>query len=215
MSIVIDCGRHPCVERERGLVAATSALRRGELCVVPTEVAYGLAADAFSARGVARLREVKGRGDQVPVPVLVASARMAEAIVTGLDASTRRLMEACWPGPLTLVARQQPTLSWTLGGDTVSVRMPLHPLLLELITASGPLAVSTANRAGAAPPRTLAEAQAQVGDDAKVYLDAGPAGAHEASSVVDVTGEVPVLLRAGAFDLEALRALCPDLHDPA
>lgn len=211
MSIVIDCGRRPSAERERGIVAAAAALRRGELCVVPTEAAYGLAADAFSPRGLARLREVKGRGPDLPLPVLVASVRMAEGIVTGLSAQARALIDACWPGPLTLVARQQPTLMWGLQGETLQVRMPLHPVALALIEVTGPLAVTTANRAGAAPPRTIEAAQAQLGEDATVYLDAGPAEAGEPSTVVDVTAETPVLLRAGAVGLDALTRCVPDL----
>lgn len=215
MSIVIDCGRQPCSERSRGIVAATAAVRRGELVVLPTEAAYGVGADAFHPRGMTRLRDAKGRGPDLPIPVLVASARMAEGIVTGLSSAARDLIAACWPGPLTLVARQQPTLAWGEGGDTVSVRMPLHPLAIALLESTGPLAVTTANRAGAAPPRTIEAAQAQLGDDVTVYLDAGPAEAAEPSTVVDVTGEVPVLLRPGAFTADALRRSCPDLLEPA
>lgn len=213
MSIVIDCGQRPSAERERGVVAAAAAVRRGELCVLPTEAAYGLGADAFSPRGLARLREVKGRGPDLPLPVLVASVRMAEGIVTGLSSQARALIDAFWPGPLTLVARQQPTLMWALQGETLQVRMPLHPVALSLVEATGPLAVTTANRAGAAPPRTIEAAQAQLGDDATVYLDAGPTEAAEPSTVVDVTGEIPVLLREGAFDLDTLRRCVPDLGE--
>ncbi len=213
MSIVIDCGRGPGTERDRGITAGAAAVRRGELCVLPTEAAYGVAADAFSARGLARLREVKGRGPDLPLPVLVGSVQMAEGIITGLSSQARDLISACWPGPLTLVARQQPTLMWGLQADTLQVRMPLHPLALSLIATTGPLAVTTANRAGAAPPRTIEAARAQLGDDAVVYLDAGPAEATDPSTVVDVTDEVPVLWRTGAFDLDALQRWVPDIID--
>lgn len=213
MSIVIDCGRRPSAERERGIVAAAAALRRGELCVLPTEAAYGLGADAFSARGITRLREVKGRGPDLPLPVLVASVRMAEGIVTGLNTPARALIDAFWPGPLTLVARQQSTLMWGLQGATLQVRMPLHPMALALVETTGPLAVTTANRAGAAPPRTIEAASAQIGEDATVYLDAGPTEAGEPSTVVDVTADMPVLLRTGAIDLETLRRCIPDLSE--
>ena len=151
MSIVIDCGRQPCSERSRGIVAATAAVRRGELVVLPTEAAYGVGADAFHPRGMTRLRDAKGRGPDLPIPVLVASARMAEGIVTGLTPAARSLIEACWPGPLTLVARQQPTLAWGESSDTVSVRMPLHPLALALLESTGPLAVTTANSFDSVP----------------------------------------------------------------
>lgn len=213
MAIVIDCGHGPCTERDRGITAAAAAVRRGELCVLPTEAAYAVAADAFSARGITRLREVKGRGPDLPLPVLVASVRMAEGIITGLSTQAREFISACWPGPLTLVARQQPTLMWGLQAETLQVRMPLHPLALALIERTGPLAVTTANRAGAAPPRTVEAAQAQLGDDATVYLDAGTAEASAPSTVIDVTDEVPVVWRAGAFGIDALRRWVPGIID--
>lgn len=213
MSLFIDCGVAPGPDRDRGLVAAAAGVRRGECVVIPTESVYGLAADAFHPRGVQRLREVKGRGDDFPVPVLVASARMAEGIVANMDENARALIEAFWPGPLTLIAAQQSTLSWSLAAPTLSVRMPLHPLTLALLERTGPLAVTGAQRAGAAPPRTCDQARAQLGDDVVVYLDAGPARAQAPSSVVDVSGDTPVLLRSGGYSLETLREVCPDLSD--
>jgi L-threonylcarbamoyladenylate synthase len=213
MGIVIDCGRRPGSGRDRGITAAAAAVRRGELCVLPTEAAYGVAADAFAPHGISRLREVKGRGPDLPLPVLVASVRMAEGIITGLSAQARELISACWPGPLTLIARQQPTLMWGLQAPTLQVRMPMHPLALAVIEVTGPLAVTSANRAGAAAPRTIEAAQAQLADDVAVYLDAGPTETAEPSTVVDVTDEIPVLWRAGAFGADALRRWVPDLID--
>lgn len=213
MGIVIDCGRGPGSGRDRGITAAAAAVRRGELCVLPTESVYGVGADAFSPHGITRLRDVKGRGPDLPLPVLVSSARMAEGIITGLSGQARELMGACWPGPLTLIARQQPTLMWGLQAQTLQVRMPMHPLALALIEVTGPLAVTSANRAGAAPPRTVEAAQAQFADDVVVYLDAGPTEETEPSTVVDVTDEIPVVWRTGAFHADALRRWVPDLID--
>lgn len=217
MSIVVDCGVEPGPERTRGVTAAAAALRRGELVVLPTESVYGVAADAFHPRGTTRLRTARGSAPDLPLPVLVGSARMAEGIVTGLGAPARALIEAFWPGPLTLIARQQPTLAWDIGdagSGTVSVRMPLHPLALEVLAGTGPLAVTGAHRSGGRPPRTLAEARVQLGDDVAVYLDAGACGEERMSCVVDVSGEVPLLLRPGAYPLDALREVCPDLTAP-
>jgi L-threonylcarbamoyladenylate synthase len=213
MSILVDCGTRANPERSRGITAAAAAVRRGELIVLPTEAAYGLAADAFSPRGLERLRSAKGRGPELAIPVLVASVRMAEGIVTGLTDTARALIDAFWPGPLTLVTRPQPTLAWGMAGDTLQVRMPLHPLALAVITTTGPLAVSTANIAGAPAPRSIVDAQAQLGDDVTVYLDAGPTVHTQTSSVVDVTGGIPVLLRAGGYDVATLRRACPELID--
>jgi L-threonylcarbamoyladenylate synthase len=127
--------------------------------------------------------------------------------------SAQDLIEAFWPGGLTLVCAVQPTLQWDLGetGGTVAVRMPLHPVAIELLTATGPMAVSSANRSGLAPATTVDEAIEQLGDDVSVYLDGGPSGAPVPSSIVDVTGDVPRLLRAGAVTEELLREVCGDL----
>ncbi|MGI9196134.1 MAG: L-threonylcarbamoyladenylate synthase, partial [Candidatus Nanopelagicales bacterium] len=107
----------------------------------------------------------------------------------------------------------QPTLAWDLGGSsgTVSLRMPLHPVALDVLNAAGPLAVTGAHAAGDVPPRTCDEAEEKLGEEVALYLDAGPCAAEQPSAIVDLTGDVPVLLREGAFDFEALRAVCPEL----
>lgn len=209
--LVIDC-RVP-EERTRAIRAAVSAVRRGDLAVIPTESAYAIVADPFNAPGVARLRAAKGRGRDLPLPICVARPRMVDGLVSGLGPEARALIDGFWPGALTLVATQQPTLAWDLGDShgTVAVRMPLHPVALEVIRETGPLVVTTANRAGALAARSSQEAQQVFGDEVAVYLDDGPSGDGEPSSVVDVTGETPLLVRAGAFGLEELRLVCPSL----
>ena len=217
MSLRIDVGTAPSPARARGVTAATAALRRGELVVLPTESMYGVAADAFSARGIEQLREIKGRGPAFPIGVLVGSVRTVDGLASGISQDGRALIAAFWPGPLTLIVREQPTLAWDLGGSTgtVSLRMPLHPVALDVLNAAGPLAVTGAHAAGDAPPRTCDEAEAKLGDEVALYLDGGPCAAEQPSAIVDLTGEVPVLVREGAFDLEALRAVCPDLLAPS
>ena len=201
------------LERATGLDVAGSAVRRGDLVVLPTDTVYGLGTDAFQPDAVAKLLETKGRGRDMPVPVLVGSPRTLPGIATGLSPSAQSLIEAFWPGGLTLVCTVQPTLQWDLGETrgTVAVRMPLHPVAIELLTATGPLAVSSANRSGMAPATTLDEAIEQLGDDVSVYLDGGPSGEPVPSTIVDVTGDVPRLLRAGAVTAELLREVCGDL----
>jgi tRNA threonylcarbamoyl adenosine modification protein (Sua5/YciO/YrdC/YwlC family) len=201
------------VERATGLDVAGSAVRRGDLVVLPTDTVYGLGTDAFSPDAVAKLLETKGRGRDMPVPVLVGSPRTLDGIATGLTQSARSLVEAFWPGGLTLVCAVQPTLQWDLGETrgTVAVRMPLHPVAIELLTATGPMAVSSANRSGVAPATTLDEAIEQLGNGVSVYLDGGASGEPVPSTIVDVTGDVPRLLRAGAVTEEALREVCGDL----
>ena len=153
-------------ERERGLEVAQSARRRGDLVVLPTDTVYGLGCDAFSPPGVAKLLAAKGRGRDMPVPVLVGSPDTIEGLAYGLSKSARDLVEAFWPGALTVVVRHQPSLAWDLGdaNGTVALRMPLHPVAIELLRLVGPMAVSSANRSGSAPATTYAEAEAQLGD---------------------------------------------------
>ncbi len=217
MPFTIDVGTVPSAERARGVTAASAAVRRGELVVFPTESTYGLGADPFSVRGIERLRSVKGRGSATPLSVLVGAVRTVDGLASGIGADGRALIEAFWPGPLTLLLREQPTLAWDLGGDTgtISVRMPLHPVALDLLAATGPLAVTGAHRAGGAPPRTCTDAEDQLGDDVTVYLDAGPVPGDLPSTVVDLTGETPRVLREGAYGLTVLQEVCPDLGLPA
>jgi tRNA threonylcarbamoyl adenosine modification protein (Sua5/YciO/YrdC/YwlC family) len=200
-------------ERRRGLEAATSAVRRGDLVVLPTDTVYGVGCDAFSALGVTRLLEAKRRGRDLPLPVLVGTPQTLEGLAYGLSKAARDLVEAFWPGALTVVVRAQPSLAWDLGdaAGTVALRMPLHPVAIELLTATGPMAVTSANVAGAAPATDFAQADQQLGDAVAIYLDAGPVLEAVPSTIVDVTGPTPRLLRAGAFDVETLRSVCPEI----
>jgi tRNA threonylcarbamoyl adenosine modification protein (Sua5/YciO/YrdC/YwlC family) len=198
------------MERTRGIAEAVSAVRRGELVVLPTDTVYGIGADAFTPAAVAALLQAKGRGRDMPSPVLVGSVRAAQALVEDFGTYGQDLVDEFWPGALTLVCRANSTLAWDLGDSkgTVAVRMPLHQLALELLKETGPLAVSSANRSGVPPARTADDAEAQLGDSVEVYLDDGPSGEADPSSIVDLTGAVPRLLRAGAISEERLREVC-------
>jgi tRNA threonylcarbamoyl adenosine modification protein (Sua5/YciO/YrdC/YwlC family) len=214
MSVTFDC-TDP-IQQERGLGAAIAAIRRNELVVLPTDTVYGLAADAFTPMAVDGLLSAKGRGRDMPVPVLVASREMAEALVASLSDAGRRLADAFWPGPLTLVTLHSAGLVWDLGDarGTVALRMPDHPVARALISETGPLAVSSANRSGEAPATTALEASEQLGDDVSVYLDAGPCDRAVPSTIVDLTSDVPRILRLGALDGADLRAVIPEITDP-
>ena len=205
MSARFDC-TDPA-QRAAGLAEAAASLRKGDLAVIPTDTVYGLAADAFSPPAVVGLLAAKGRDRQMPPPVLVGTVRAAIALVEGLDESGKDLIDEFWPGALTLVLRANRSLIWDLGDTkgTVAVRMPLHELALELLKETGPLAVSSANRSGSPPATTAAAAEAQLGDAVAVYLDGGPCAGDVPSTIVDLTGPVPKLLRAGAISVERLR----------
>jgi L-threonylcarbamoyladenylate synthase len=211
VALFFDCG-NPDV-REDAVRSAAASVQAGELVVLPTDTVYGLGADAFRRDAVAALLAVKGRGRDVPVPVLVGSWATLDGLVSEVDARSRDLVEAFWPGGLTLVVRHAPSLSWDLGdaAGTVAVRMPLHPVAIELLEQTGPMAVSSANRHGAPPAQTAAQAREQLGDDVAVYLEDGPAHGGVASTIVDVTGPRPRVLRQGAIPLSALREVVPDV----
>lgn len=213
MSSRFDCS--DAAGRRRGLARARAALDEGELVVVPTEASYGLACDAFSILGVSALRSAKGNRRLAP-PVLIGSGRTLDGLATDVSPATRDLAEAFWPGPLTLVCRAQPTLEWRLGdggGGAVSLRVPLHPVALQLLAETGPLAVTGANTPGHPLPTMYHEAHEQFGDLVAVYLDAGPTQYGGPSTVVDVRSQVPRVLRRGALETQALRAVVPELLD--
>jgi L-threonylcarbamoyladenylate synthase len=211
VALFFDCG-NPDV-RVDAISTAVHSVSAGELVVLPTDTVYGLGADAFDAVAVADLLRAKGRGREFPVPVLVGSWSTLDGLVTAVDSRTRDLVEAFWPGGLTLVVRHAPSLNWDLGDaqGTVAVRMPLHPVAIELLERTGPMAVSSANRHGEPAATTAAEAQEQLGDDVAVYLEDGPVPGGIASTIVDVTAGRPRILRLGALGVEELREVVPDI----
>jgi tRNA threonylcarbamoyl adenosine modification protein (Sua5/YciO/YrdC/YwlC family) len=186
----------------------------GQLIIMPTDTVYGIGADAFDSAAVTELLAAKGRGRDVPVPVLVGSWDTIDGLVTYVPAQVRSLIEAFWPGGLTLVVEHAPSLSWDLGDarGTVAVRMPLHPVALEVLDRTGPMAVSSANRHGHPPALDVAQAREQFGELVPLYLDGGPASIGVASTIVDVTRQTPRVLRSGAVGVDELRAVLPDLE---
>ena len=195
---------------------AVAALQRGDLVVLPTDTVYGVAADAFSPAAVERLLAAKGRGRDMPVPVLVGDVRGLHGLAADVTEQMQAVVDAHWPGPLTIIVPAAPSLAWDLGETrgTVAVRMPQHPVALDVLSSTGPLAVSSANRTGHPAPATADEAERQLGAAVAVYLEAGSSGEAVASTIVDLTGERPVVRRAGALSVEALRGVLPELDPP-
>lgn len=144
----------------------------------------------------------------MPVGVLVGSWHTIEGLVYSLPDVARELIRAFWPGALSLVVEQAPSLQWDLGDarGTVMVRMPLHPVAIDLLRQTGPMAVSSANISGEAPATTAQEAQRQLGDLVDVYLDSGSSAQQAASTIVDVTGPAPRILREGPVSVAAIAA---------
>lgn len=193
--------------RVSALDEAVAALGRGELIVLPTDTVYGVGADAFTPAAVQGLLDAKGRGRQMPPPVLIADVRTLDGLARDVPAGARALAEAFWPGGLTLIVQAQPSLAWDLGetGGTVALRVPDHQIARELLGRTGPLAVSSANRTGRPAATTAAQAFDQLGESVAVYLDAGPTPGLTPSTIVDATGGRLKVLRFGVLDLAALR----------
>jgi len=193
-------------ERESGLAAATLAVQRGELVVLPTDTVYGVGADAFDPASVRRLLAAKGRGREMPPPVMVSAASTLDALAVGVPSWARSLIEELWPGPLTLVCRQQPSLQWDLGDarGTVAVRMPDHEVALALLSRTGPLAVSSANLTGMDAATDAQQAQSMLGEAVAVILDGGSTPGQLPSTILDATGSIARVLRVGGLPLERL-----------
>lgn len=204
-------------DRAAGLNAATVAIASGELVVLPTDTVYGIAADAFSPAAVQRLVTAKGRGRDMPPPVLIAAAATLDALVADVPPWLRAMTSELWPGPLTVVCAEQPSLTWDLGDtrQTVAVRVPDDEVALELLTLTGPLAVSSANLSGEPAATTIDEALRMLGDSVSVYLDAGPSRGQQASTILDVTAPTPRILREGPISLETLHRFNNTITGPA
>ena len=162
-------------EREAAVEAAALAVQQGELVVLPTDTVYGVGADAFDPDAVRALLAAKGRGRNMPPPVLISSATTLDALAVKVPGYARALVEEFWPGPLTLVCHQQTSLQWDLGDTrgTVAVRMPDHEVALAILERTGPLAVSSANKTGMPAATDADQAIEMLGDDVAVVVDAG------------------------------------------
>ena len=201
--------RYDCTdadERATGIREAAYAVRRGELIVLPTDTVYGIGADAFSPLAVSELLRAKRRGRDMPPPVLVGTPKAATALIEDLGPDGQNLIDAFWPGALTIICRANRSLAWDLGDTkgTVAVRMPDHEIAIELLKQTGPLAVSSANLTGNDAAATAEEAETQLGDAVELYLDAGRCDDNIPSTIVDLTGPTPRILRQGALSQDRL-----------
>ena len=205
MSEMFDCADEE--QRSAGIAAAVTAVLKGELVVLPTDTVYGVGADAFRPAAVQSLLDAKGRGRDMPPPVLVGSVRAASALVEDLGPYGQELIDEFWPGGLTLICRASRSLKWDLGETkgTVAVRMPQDQVALDVLAQTGPMAVSSANLTGQPAATTAESAREQLGDAVEIYLDGGPCETDVPSTIVDMTGDMPRLLRAGAVSIGRLR----------
>lgn len=211
MAPIYDCS----VEAEllTGMRLARTAIGRGDLVVVPTDTVYGLAADAFNPAAVQKLITAKGRTRSSPPPVLIPGIPTLDALAAVVPEEVRALVATFWPGALTIILPAQSSLAWDLGetGGTVALRMPSNRIILELLSETGPLAVSSANLTGQSPATTAEGAEKMLGDSVSVYLDDGEGGT-VSSTIVDATPLVTPdgklrIVRAGAISSTEIRQI--------
>lgn len=224
MSTIFDCRDDS--QLLAGMRHARQAIGRGELIVMPTDTVYGVAADAFSPAAVQRLLDAKGRGRDQPPPVLIGTKETLAALAESVPEPVERLVDAFWPGGLTIVLPAQPSLVWDLGETlgTVAVRMPEGRVALELLAETGPLAVSSANLTGQPAAISASDAEEMLGDSVAVYLADGLSKDGIASTIVDATSLVRRgtdaepgtvrILRDGAVTREQLQEVLGDLLEP-
>ena len=198
---------------------AVTHWRAGQLVAMPTETVYGLGADATNGEAVARIYSVKSRPQFNPLIIHVADARAANRYVEWTDEADA-LADAFWPGPLTLVLkrRMRSRISELVsaGGDTLAIRMPSNPVALQLLQAfDGAIAAPSANRSGRVSPTTAQHVRDELGDAISLIIDGGPCDVGVESTVLDLSGAVPVLLRPGSVTREMLKPIMPNLQSTA
>jgi L-threonylcarbamoyladenylate synthase len=194
--------------------AAVSLLRNGQVVAFPTETVYGLGAIAFEPRAIAQIFEIKGRPRFDPLIVHAENAQKAFELCANTPLVAIRLAEAFWPGPLTLVLPKRPSIPdiVTAGLASVAVRVPAHPVALQLLAAiEAPLAAPSANRFGRASPTTSTHVQDDLGSAVELILEGGPCERGIESTILSLLYERPRLLRPGGISLEAIQALIGDV----
>ena len=222
MATIYDCSNQ--AELLTGMRLARGAIGSGELVVLPTDTVYGIAVDAFSPEAVQRLLDAKGRTRQSPPPVLIPGIPTLDALAESVPDEVRALVAAFWPGGLTVILPARESLRWDLGdtNGTVALRMPNNRIALELLSETGPLAVSSANLTGEPAAINIADAQRMLGERVAVYLDGGDAGgdyetgAGLGSTIVDATGLLHEggtlrIVRHGVIPDEAINAVIATL----
>jgi len=201
--------KQPTIEKQIKL--AVAILKKGGIVAFPTDTVYGLGADPLNGQAVARIYKVKNRPPNLPLPLLLAEKSDLLRVAGVVPKIAWQLVERFLPGGLTLVLRKSPWVpsAVTAGGDTVAVRIPDHPVPIALIRGLGtPIVGTSANLSGRPSPVTAEEVRQQLGAEVDFIINGGrcPGGAD--STVLDVTGKVPVLIREGAIPTAEITKLC-------
>ncbi len=190
------------------LAHAVDVLNHGGMVVFPTDTVYGLAAMPFEASTVEQLYAAKGRSNEKAIAILLGAMAQLPVVTLNWGGMAEALAQRFWPGPLTLIVTKKPSLPESLSPNpTIGVRMPDHPVALALLRRAGPLAVTSANLSGQPSTTTAQETLAQLDGRVHLVLDGGKTPGGVPSTVVDCTGEAPVILRNGPVSLEALQQI--------
>jgi L-threonylcarbamoyladenylate synthase len=192
-------------ERGRAITAAASSIKAGGLVIFPTESAYVVGTDAFSPPAADGIRQLRGIGRETPLPVLIKSAAVMDGVASIASDQARELGAAFWPGALTLIVPKSPSIHWQIGGDEryVQLRVPLHPVALELITETGPVVTSVAKKDDG-PVVTGAPDAADLEQEVTVFLDYKELEPAPRSTIVDCTTDRVRILRPGSVTAEEL-----------
>lgn len=195
-------------ELESSIQKALELLRNGDCVAFPTDTVYGLGADPFNISPIIKLFEVKGRDSNKAIAVLVGDMGQIEQITDSFTPLARKLVEAFWPGGLTVIVPKRKDIPDLLSSNgTIGIRMPNHPIALRLLNEFGPLATTSANISGKTNPLNAVDVHIQLNSRVPLILDGGNCFGGIPSTVVDCTGEKPVVLRAGAIPTEQIEAL--------
>ena len=204
--------KQPPVEKQIELAIAT--LKKGGIVAYPTDTVYGLGADPLNAQAVAKIYKVKRRPHNLPLPLLLAEKSDLQKVASVVPEIAWQLAERFLPGGLTLVLKKSPWVPdiVTAGGDTIAVRIPNHPVSIALIRGLGnPIVGTSANLSGSPSPFTAEEVRQQLGDAVDLIIDGGRCPGGIESTVLDVSGEVPTLVREGAIPKSELEKICGPL----
>ena len=195
---------------EEQIQQALRVLQDSGVVAVPTDTLYGLAADAFSPTAIERVFDIKERPEGLALPVLLSGAEQLSQVADDVPGQLEAVAEAFWPGAMTLIVKRNESLPprLTAGNPTVAVRVPDHPVPRELARRLGrPITGTSANISGAADPRSLAELRAQVGDRVDFLVTTGTAPVGTASTIVDLSGNAPRLIREGAIPFQQIESV--------